>query len=134
MAAISDCNKEIKNMGINDEADELRQFMKLTEKTIKNNEQTQAAPRVQKAHTTNSNKLFTRSMVRDIPQVPRVPPIAVPRVDKTTRIEPHDFSPINQMLTKHKARRRQHAQTRSTVSNSAPARNTQSQTKTMAEA
>ena len=86
MAAISDCNKEIKNMGINDEADELRQFMKLTEKTIKNNEQTQAAPRVQTAHTPNSNKLFTRSMVRDIPQVPRVPPIAVPRVDNMTRI------------------------------------------------
>ena len=86
------------------------------------------------ALTPNINKPFTRSMVRDIPQVPRVSPIAVPRVDKTTRIEPHDFPPKNQMLAKHKALRRRHAQTRLTVSNSAPASNTQSHTTTMAEA
>ena len=59
---------------------------KLTEKTIKNNERNQASPRVQTAITPNSNKPFTRSIVRDIPQVPRVPPTEVPRVDKTTRI------------------------------------------------
>ena len=32
MAAIADCNKAIKNMGINDGADELKQLMKITEK------------------------------------------------------------------------------------------------------
>ena len=73
-------------------------------------------------------------MVRDIPQVPRVPPTAVPRVDRTTRIEPHDFPPNNHMLAKHKAPRRRHAQTRLTVSNSASARNTRSHTRTMAKA
>ena len=74
MAAIADCNKTIKNMGSNDGADELKQLMKLTEKTIENNERTQASPRVHTAQTLNSNKPITRSMVRDIPQVPRVPP------------------------------------------------------------
>ena len=40
MAAIADCNKAIKNMGSNDGADELKQLMKLVEKTIKNDERT----------------------------------------------------------------------------------------------
>ena len=73
-------------------------------------------------------------MVREIPQVPRVPPTAVLRVDKTTSIKPHDFPLNNQMLEKHKARRQQHAQKRSKVSDSAPACNILSQTKTMTEA
>ena len=95
MAAIADCNKAIKNMGSNDGADELKEFMKLTEKTIKSNERTQASTRVHTAITPNSNNAFTRSMVRYIPQVPRVPPTSVLRVNKTTRIDPHDFPPNN---------------------------------------
>ena len=90
--------------------------------------------RVHPEQTLNSNKPITKSMVKDIPQVPRVPLTAVPRLDITTRIEPHNFPPNNQMLAKHKARRIQHAQTRPTVSNSALARNTQSHTRTKAEA
>ena len=108
--------------------------MKLTEKTVQNNERTQESPRAHTAQTTNSNKPITRSMVRDIPQVLRVPPTAVPRADMTTRIEPHKFPPNNQMLAKNKARRRRHAQTRSTVRKSAPACNTKSHTRKMAEA
>ena len=123
MAAMADCNKAINNMDSNDGADELKQLMKLTEKTIKNNEQTQASPRVHTPLTPNSKKLFTRSMFRDIPQVPGVTPTAVPRVDNTTKIEPPNFPPNNQLLAKHKACRRRHAQTRSAVSNSAPSRN-----------
>ena len=134
MAAIADCNKAIKNMGRSYGAYELKQLIKLTEKTINNNERTQAAPRVQTAITPNINRPYTRSIVRDVSQVPRVPPTAGPRVDKTTRIEPHDFPPNNQMLARHKERRRRHAQTRLTVSDSAPARNTRSQTKKMTEA
>ena len=86
MAAIADCNKIIKNMSTNDGADELKQLMKLTEKTIKNNERTQASPRVHTALTPNSNKPSAINMVMEIPQVPRVPPTEVPMVDKTTRI------------------------------------------------
>ena len=73
-------------------------------------------------------------MFKDIPQIPRVPLTVVLRVDRMTRIEPQNFPPHNQMLEKHKARRRQHTQTIPTVSNNAPARNTRSHTRTMAEA
>ena len=55
-------------------------------KTIKNNERAHAYPRVHPAQTLNSNKPLTRSMVKDIPQVPRMPLTVVPRVDRTTRI------------------------------------------------
>ena len=108
--------------------------MKLTEKIVKNNERAQSSPRVHPAQTLNSNKPITRSMFKDIPQVPRVPLTAVPRVDRMTRIEPQNFPPHNQMLEKHKARRRQHTQTIPTVSNNAPARNTLSQTRTITTA
>ena len=74
MTAIADFNKAIKTMGSNDGADELKKLMKLTENTIKNNERTQVSPRVHTALTPNRNKQFTRSMVRDIPRFPRVPP------------------------------------------------------------
>ena len=121
-------------MGSNDGAYELKQLMKLTEKTIKNSERTQAAPREQRSITPNSNKPYTKSIVRDVSQVPRVPLTEVPRVDERMRIEPHDFPPNNQMLAKHKARIRRHAQTRSTVSDNAPTHNTQSQTEIMTEA
>ena len=124
MAAIADCNKAIRNMGSNDGADEQKKLMKLTEKTVKNNERTQVSPRVHISQTLNSDKPITGGMVRDIPQVLRVPPPAVPRVYMTTKIEPQDFPPNNQMLAKNKARRRRHIQTRLTVSNSTPARNT----------
>ena len=102
MAAIADCNKAIKNMGSNDGADELKQLMKLTEKTVQNNERAHPSPRVHTAQTLNSNKAITRSMDKDITQVPRVPLTAVPGVDRMTRKELHDFSPNNQMLVKHK--------------------------------
>ena len=97
MAAIADFNKAIRNMVSNDGADELKQLMKLTEKTVNNNERTQASPRVHTAQTLNSNKPITRNVARDIPQVLRVPPTAVLRVDRMTRIEPHNFPPNNQM-------------------------------------
>ena len=121
-------------MGSNDVSDELKQLMKLTEKTVQNNKWAHASPRVHIAQTLNINKPIKRSMFRDIPQVTRVPPPAVPRVDRTTRIDPHNFPPNNQMLAKHKARRRRPAQTILTVSNSAPDRNTRSHKRTMAEA
>ena len=121
-------------MGSNYGADELKKLMKLTEKTIKNNERTQASPRVHAALIPSSNKPVTIIMVRDFPQVPRVPPTEVLRVDETTRIEPQEFQPNNQKLAKHKSRRRRHAQTRSMVRNNSPARNTRSHTKTRAKA
>ena len=46
MAAIADCNKAIRKMGSNNGGDEHKQLMKLTEKTVKNNERTQASLRV----------------------------------------------------------------------------------------
>ena len=67
MAAIADCNKAIKNMSSNDGSDKLEQLMKLTEKTVKNNERTQAYPRVHTAQTLNINNPITISMVRDVP-------------------------------------------------------------------
>ena len=134
MAAIADCNKAIKNMGSNDGADELKQLMKLTEKTVQNNKREHAYPRVHTSKTLNINKSITRSIFKDIPQVPRVPLTAVPRVDRTTRIEPHDLPPNNQMLAKNKACRRRHAQSRPTVINSAPISNTRSHTRTMTDA
>ena len=134
MAAIADCNKAIKNMGSNDGADELKLLMKLTEKTVQNNKRAHASPRVHTAQTLDSNRPIKRNMVKDIPQFLRVPLTAVPRVDRTTRIEPHDLPPNNQLLAKNKARRRQHAQARLTVSKSAPYLNTRSYTRTMTEA
>ena len=100
MAAIDDYNKAIKNMGINDGADKLNQLMKLKENIVHNNKRAHASPRVHTAQKINSNKLITRSMVKDIAQVLRVPLTAVPRVDRTTRIETHDLPPNNQMLAK----------------------------------
>ena len=55
MAAIADCNKAIRNTGINDGSDELKQLMKLTGKKVNNNERTQASPRVHTSKTLNSN-------------------------------------------------------------------------------
>ena len=38
MASIADCTKSIKNMGRNDGSDEMQQFLKLTEESVRNNE------------------------------------------------------------------------------------------------
>ena len=38
MAAIADCAKTIKNMGSKNRADEMQQLLKLTEKSVRNNE------------------------------------------------------------------------------------------------
>ena len=73
-------------------------------------------------------------MVKDIPQILRVPLTAIPRVERMARMEQHDLPINNQLLTKIKARRRQHAQARPTFSDSAPARNTLSHTRTMTAA
>ena len=121
-------------MGSNDGSDELKQLMKLTEKTVQNNKWAHASPRVHIAQTLDSNRPITSNMVNDIPQVLRVPLTAFPTVDKTTRIEPYDLPPNNQVLAKNKARRRRHSQARPKVSNSAPARNTRSHTRIMTEA
>ena len=86
MAAIADCNKVIKNMGRNDGADELKQLMKLTEKRLQSNKRAHASPRVHTAQILESNRPITRNMFRDIPQVPRVPFTALPRLDRMTRI------------------------------------------------
>ena len=72
-------------MRSNHGADKLKKLMTLAETTIKNNERTQASMRVHPAQTPNNNEPTTLKVVRDIPQVPRVPPTAVPRVDRTTR-------------------------------------------------
>ena len=84
------------------------------------------------AHTIeNENRQTTRNMIKDIPLIPRLTLTAVPRVERTARMEQHDLPLKNQILTKSKARRKRHAQARPIVSDSAPACNTRSQTRTM---
>ena len=154
MAAIADCNKAIKNMGSNDGADELQQSLKLTEESVKKNkaiskpenptphtntekqdERAHAFPRVHTAQTLeNENRRITRNTTKDIPLVPKVPLTTVPMVERTARMAHHDLKLNNKMLTKSKACRRRHAQSRPTVSASAPARNTRSQKRTMTTA
>ena len=141
-------------MGINDGTDELQQLLKLTEEAVKNNKDisksekptphtnaekqggcAHAFPWVHTAQTLeNKNKRITRNMTKDIPLILRVPLTAVPRVETTARMEQHDPLLNNKILTKSKARRRRHAQVRPTVSNSALAHNTRSQTRTMTTA
>ena len=118
----------------NDEADELQQLMKIKEQAVNNNKRTQASLRVHTAQTLDSNRQTTRNMAKDIPQIQRVSLTAIPRVERTKRIEQHNLPLNNQLVVKSKARRRQHAQARPTVINSAPARNTQSCTRTMTAA
>ena len=69
-------------------------------------------------------------MAKDNPLLLRVPLTAVSRVEKTARMVQDDLPLNNKIMTRNKVRRRQHAQARLTVSDSAPARNTQSQTRT----
>ena len=101
MAAIADCDKAIKNMGINNEADEMQQLLKFKEKSIRNNEavsksvklaphtnadqhdgRTHPLPRV---HTIqplqNEDRLATRNMVKDNPLILRLSYTAVTRSD-----------------------------------------------------
>ena len=66
IAAIAGCNKAIKHMNSNDGADELKKLMKLTEKTVHNNERAHASPRVHTVQPLNSNKPITVIMVKDI--------------------------------------------------------------------
>ena len=135
MAAITDCNKAIKNMGSNDGADELQQLMKLTEQAVNNTKQAHASPRVHTAQTLeNENRRITINMTKYTPLTPRVTLTAVTRMEMTARMPQHDLPLNNQMLTKIKVRRRRHAQARPTVSNSATAYNTQSQTRMMTTA
>ena len=154
MSAISDCTKAIKDIGRNDGADELQQLLKLTEEAVKKNKDiskpenptphtnaekqggcAHAFPWVHTAQTLeNKNKRITRNMTKYIPLILRVPLTAVPRVERTERMAQHDLPLNNQILTKIKARRRRHAQARPTVSGSAPASNTQSQTGKMTTA
>ena len=150
MAAIAHCDKTIKNIGSNDGAYEMQQLLKLTKESVINNvsisksakpdphnnaEQrdgsTHALPRV---HTIqplgNEYRRVTRNMAKDTPLLPRVPPTAFPRVEKMSRMAQEDLPLNNQMITRNNVRRRRQIQTIPTISDSAPARNTRSQTRT----
>ena len=72
---------------------------------------------------------MTRKMTKDTPLVPRVSPTSVPRVDKTPKMVQDDLPLNHQTITRNKILRRRQAQARPTVSDSAPARNTQPQTR-----
>ena len=78
----------------------------------------------------NDDISMTRNMAKDTPLLPRVSPTAVLRVEKPSKMAQDDLPLNNQMITRNKVRTRWHAQARPTVSDSAPARNTQSQTRT----
>ena len=78
----------------------------------------------------NENRRATINVIKDTPLLPRVPPTAVPGLEKTEKMAQHDLPFNNQMITKNKVRRRQHAQARPTVGNSTPSCNTRSQTRT----
>ena len=76
----------------------------------------------------DTDRRLTSSMTKDTPLVPRVSPTAVPRVDKTPKVVQGDL-PLNHQITKkNKIHRRRQAQDISTVSDSAPSRNTRFRT------
>ena len=96
---------------------------------------THAIPRGRTIQTLeDDDRRMTRNMTKDTPILPRVPPTAVLRVEKPSTMEQDDLPLKNQMITRNKVRRRRNAQVRPTVSNSAPAHNTQSQTRATATA
>ena len=77
---------------------------------------------------------MTRNMAKDTPLVPRVSPTAVMRVEKPSMMAQDDLPLKNQMITRNKVRRRQHAHARPTVSDSEPSCITRSQTRETATA
>ena len=153
-SAIADCAKAIKKMGCNDEADEMQQLLQLIETAVRNNEAIDksakpsshtnadqryviiyALPRVHMIQPLGyDDRQMTRNMAKNTPLVPRMSPTAVPRMEKLSKMT-QDYLPLNnQMITRNKVCRRRHAQAILTVSDSAPARNAQSQTRATATA
>ena len=108
--------------------------MKLTEQTVKNNKHDHAFQRVHTAQTLDNDRQTKINIVKDIPQILRVPLTAIPILERTSRMEQHDHPLNNQLFKKRKARRQQHTQVIPTVSNSAPARNRHAHTRTMTAA
>ena len=137
-------------MSSNDGANEMQQLIQLTEKSVRRNEAmsksakpapptnarqqygiTHALPRGRTIQTLEDyDRRMTKNMTKDTPLIPRVPPTAVLRVEKPSTMAQDDLPINNQMITRNKFRRRQHAQARPTFIDSAPARNTRSQTRT----
>ena len=150
MATIADYAKAIKNMDSKEGADEMQQLLKLAEKAVRNNEaisksakpapQTNAEQRDGLTHELlrvhkieplgNDDRWVIINMAKDTSLLPRVSPTAVSRAEKTSRMAQDDLPLNNQMITRNKVRRRRHEQAIPTFSNSAPARTTQSQTRT----
>ena len=76
----------------------------------------------------DTDRRLTISMTKDTRLVARLSPTAVPRVENTPKVVKGDLPPNHQITKKTKLRRRKQAQARPTVSDSAPARNTQPRT------
>ena len=149
MSAIADYDKAIRNMGNNKGAYEMQQLLQLTEKSVRNNESiitppkpaphtnveqldgiAHSLPRMNKIQPLGDTDIrMTRKMTKDTPLVPRVSPTEVLRVERTPKMVQDDLPLNHQIITRNKIRRRRQAQARPTVSDSAPAHNTRSQTR-----
>ena len=106
MDAIADCTKAIKNMGIKDRLDKMKQLIQLTEKAVINNEaiykSAKPAPNTNvekrdgttrallRVHTIqpswDNDRRMARNMAKDTPLVPRVSHTAVTRVEKPPKM------------------------------------------------
>ena len=129
----------------------MKQLLQLTEKAVRNIEAiaksakssphtkskqrygiTHELPRVHTIQPSGDNdRRITRNMAKYTQLVPRVSPTAAPRVENQSKMAQYNLPLNNQMITRNKVCIRRHAQARLTVSDIAPACNTQSQTRAM---
>jgi hypothetical protein len=137
MAAIADCARTIKDVGIDNGSDEMQQLLQLTEKAIQRDPtiaekaaaSTPSVPRVPSGKS-NDDQRQTRSMSRIMQQISQVITQAVPRVEMPPQSIPTiSNGPLPSRTRRGKKRR---AAAKAAVSANAPARNTRSQTKAAA--